>query len=177
MGEKSENPSKICAADEEELGKHCVRLATNDPKHGGFQLYTVCKDIVVSPIPGSLSFEQVVVLPLAISTASTGLFKKDRLSLPYPTNASKPTGKAVLVWGGSPSVSSSAIQLAAAAGVTVVTVASSHNLQYVKYLGAKYAFNYKSLSAVDDIVSAVKGTDFAGFFDAISTGESSKIWS
>jgi len=114
VGEKSENPPEICVADEEELGRHCVRLATNDPKHGGSQLYTVCKDIVVSPTPDSLSFEQAVVLPLAVSTAATGLFKKDRLALPYPTNASKPTGKTVLVWGGSSSVGSSAIQLAAA---------------------------------------------------------------
>jgi len=155
---------------------HCVGLATDDPKHGGFQLYTVCKDLLVSPIPDSLSFEKAVVLPLAISTASVGLFKKDRLGLPYPTNASKPTGKIILVWGGSSSVGSLAIQLAAAAGVTVVTVASSHNLQYVKSLGAKHAFDYKSPSVVDDIVSVVKGTDFAGVFDAISTAESTKIW-
>lgn len=170
------NPSEICIADEKELGRHCVGLGTNDPKHGGFQLYTVCKDIIVSPIPDSLSFEQAVVLPLAISTAATGLFKKDRLALPYPTNASKPTGKSVLVWGGSSSVGSSAIQLAAAAGVTVVTVASSHNLEYVKSLGAEHAFDYKSPSVVDDIVSAVKGTGFTGVFDAISTAESTKIW-
>lgn len=177
MGEKSENPPEVCVADEEELGRHCVGLATNDPKYGGFQLYTVCKGILVSPIPDWLSFEQPVVLPLAISTAATGLFKKDRLALPYPTNASKPTGKTVLVWGGSSSVGSSAIQLAAAAGVIVVTVASSHNLQYVKSLGTKHAFDYKSPSVVDDIVSAVRSTDFAGVFNAISMGESSGIWS
>lgn len=58
-----------------------------------------------------------------------------------------------------------------------MTVASSHNLQYVKSLGAKHAFNYKSPSVVDGIVSAVRNTDFAGVFDAISTGESSGIWS
>lgn len=58
-----------------------------------------------------------------------------------------------------------------------MTVASSHNLQYVKSRGAKHAFDYKSPSVVDDVVSAVRGTDFAGVFDAISTGESSKIWS
>lgn len=126
-----------CVADEEELGRHCVGLATNDPKHSGFQLYTVYKDIVVSPIPDSLSS------PLSISTTATGLFKKGRLSLPYPTNASKPTGKDVLVWGGPSSVGSSAIQLAAAREVTVVMVASSHNLQYVKSLEAKHAFDYK----------------------------------
>ena len=56
-----------------------------------------------------------------------------------------------------------------------MTVTSSHNLQYVKSLGAKHAFDYKSPSVVDDIVSAVKGTGFAGVFDAIGTSESSKI--
>ena len=176
MGEKSENPPEICVADEEELGRHYVGLATNDPKHGGFQLYTVCRDIVVSPILDSLPFEQAVVLPLP-SPLLLQVFRMGRLALPYPTNVSKPTGKVVLVWGGSSSVGSSAIQLAAAAGVTVVTVASSHNLQYVKSLGTEHAFDYKSPSVVDDIVSAVKSTDFAGMFDAISTGESSGIWS
>ena len=176
MGEKSENPPEICVADEEGLGRHYVGLATNDPKHGGFRLYTVCRDIVVSPILDSLPFEQAVVLPLP-SPLPLQVFRMGRLALPYPTNVSKLTGKVVLVWGGSSSVGSSAIQLAAAAGVTVVTVASSHNLQYVKSLGTEHAFDYKSPSVVDDIVSAVKSTDFAGIFGAISTGESSWIWS
>ncbi|OCK79131.1 GroES-like protein [Lepidopterella palustris CBS 459.81] len=157
---------------------HCIGLMTNDPKNGAFQLYTVCDALTVSPIPSTLSFERGAVLPLAISTAAVGLFAKDRLALPFPTTgASKPTGKSVLIWGGSSSVGATAIQLAVAAGVEVVTIASKHNLDFVKSVGANHAFDYRSSSVVDDIVAAVKGTDFAGVYDAIGSADAIKLWS
>jgi NADPH:quinone reductase-like Zn-dependent oxidoreductase len=44
----------------------------------------------------------------------------------------KPTGKTLLVWGGSTSVGSNAIQLGVAAGYEVVTTASPKNFDYVR---------------------------------------------
>jgi NADPH:quinone reductase-like Zn-dependent oxidoreductase len=75
-----------------------------------------------------------------------------------------------LVWGGSSSVGATAIQLAVGAGVKVVSVASKHNLDKLKDLGAAAAFDYKSDSVIDDIVSALQGTDFAGVCDCIGSG-------
>jgi len=102
------------------------------------------------------------VLPLGLSTAACGLFQRDLLGLRLPTCHPQPTGQTVLVWGGSTSVGSNAIQLAAAAGYDVLTTASAHNHDYVKRLGASQAFDYRSPTAVGDITRALRGRTLAG---------------
>ncbi|KAL6401107.1 zinc-binding oxidoreductase CipB [Ilyonectria robusta] len=115
-----------------------------------------------------MSFEQAVVLPLAISTASAGLYPRDRLNLPLPS-ATKPekNGKTVLIWGGASSVGATAIQLAAASGATVITTASPANYKFVESLGADMVFDYRSPTVVEDIASVLSKTDFVGVYDAI----------
>lgn len=51
------------------------------------------------------------------------------------------------------------------AGLTVVATAGAHNLNYVKNLGAKYAFDYKSSTVVQDILKVLKKGDFV--FDCV----------
>ncbi|KAH3957094.1 hypothetical protein HBI56_234080 [Parastagonospora nodorum] len=157
---------------------HAFSLVTNDPAEGGFQLYTKCNALVVQKIPASLDFKSATVLPLAISTAAACLFKKETLSLSMPTSASKPSasGKSVLIWGGSSSVGATAIQLAAAAGHKVVSVASKHNLDKIKDLGAEVAVDYNSSSATEDIIAALEGTEFAGVCDCIGSSDAAKAW-
>lgn len=119
------------------------------------------------------------MLPLAISTAATCLFKKETLALPLPKSSDPnppASGKSVLVWGGSSSVGATAIQLAAGAGHKVISVASKRNIDGVKALGAAEVFDYNSASVADDIVAALKGTEFAGVCDAIGTPEAAKAW-
>ena len=153
---------------------HVLGRATGDPKHGGFQLYSTAHEITVSPIPDSLSYEKAVVLPLAISTAAAGLYQKDFLALPYPTINVKPTGKTILIWGGSSSVGSTAIQLAVGSGLEVISTASKKNLEYVKALGAKHVVDYSEPSAVGDIVKLFERSEFVGAYDAISSPETLK---
>ncbi|HZC11515.1 MAG TPA: zinc-binding alcohol dehydrogenase family protein, partial [Mycobacterium sp.] len=99
----------------------------NRPAEGGFQQFSVLMEHMVAPIPDSLSFEQAAVLPLALSTAAVGLFQKDQLGLPLPTADPVDQAETVLVWGGSTSVGSNAIQLARNAGYRVVATASPHH--------------------------------------------------
>lgn len=95
----------------------------NSSSEGAFQAYTVLIEDMASHIPDSLSFESAAVLPLGLSTAVSGLFLKDQLALQLPSVLSKAsTKKTLLVWGGSTSVGSNAIQLAVAAGYEVITV-------------------------------------------------------
>jgi NADPH:quinone reductase-like Zn-dependent oxidoreductase len=97
--------------------------------------------------------------------------------LPKTSDANPPSsGKSVLVWGGSSSVGATAIQLAAGAGHKVVSVASKHNVDKVKGLGAAAVFDYNSASVTDDIIAALEGTEFAGVCDAIGTPEAAKAW-
>ena len=72
------------------------------------------------------------------------------------------TGKTLLIWGGSTSVGSNAIQLAVAAGYEVITTCSPKNFEYVKRLGASQAFDYNSKTVVNDLIDAFKGKTTAG---------------
>ncbi|BGP21154.1 zinc-binding oxidoreductase CipB [Rhodotorula toruloides] len=159
---------------------HCKSLATGNPEQSAFQKYTVVDALLTSKIPSSVSFEQATVLPLALSTAATGLYQSIHLDLPHPKpNSPNPEGrgKVILVYGGSSSVGTAAIQLAVASGLSVVTTCSPANFELVKSLGAVAAVDYKSPSVVEDLVKALEkaGSEFAGVYDAISENGSFEI--
>jgi len=134
----------------------------NSSAEGAFQEYTVLLAHMASPIPDAMAYENAAVLPLTLSTAACGLFQKDQLALRHPSAHPEPTGKTLLVWGGSTSLGSNAIQLAVAAGYEVIATASPKNFDYVKGLGATQVFNYKSRTAVKDIIKAFNGRMIAG---------------
>ncbi|KIX93541.1 uncharacterized protein Z520_10719 [Fonsecaea multimorphosa CBS 102226] len=150
---------------------HSIGMAKkhNFASHCGFQEYTVLLSHMASHIPDTVSYEDAAVIPLGLSTAACGLFQNDQLALQLPTvpNA-KPTGKTLLVWGGSTSVGCNAIQLAVAAGYEVIATASPRNFELVKRLGAVQVFDYKSPTVVEDIRTAFKGRTTAG---AMSIGQ------
>ncbi|KAK3683402.1 chaperonin 10-like protein [Podospora appendiculata] len=132
--------------------------AVNRAAEGAFQAYVVVRAHMAAHIPDSLPYERACVLPLCLSTAACGLFQKDYLALqpPIPALADrKTTGEVVLVWGGSTSVGSNAVQLAAAAGYVVIATASPRNFDYLKTLGATHVFDYRAPTVVDDIVAAI----------------------
>ncbi len=134
----------------------------NSSAEGAFQQYTVLVENLVAPIPRDIAYEDAVVLPLGLSTAACGLFQKDHLALQYPSAQPKPTGQTILIWGGSTSVGSNAIQLAVAAGYEVITTASPKNFDYVKKLGASQAFDYNSETVVKELIKAFSGKFCAG---------------
>jgi NADPH:quinone reductase-like Zn-dependent oxidoreductase len=113
------------------------------------------------------------VIPLAIMTAAVGLFPEDQLNLPFPSSKPSPQNT-VLIWGGSGSVGTFAVQLARASGAYVIATASKKNHEYVLSLGADEVFDYKSPTVVDDIVNAIKTKgvqSFIGSYDTISSPE------
>jgi len=134
-----------------------------------FQKYTVVPDNMVSHLPASVSFEAASVIPLGLSTASCGLYQKDFLALQYPSVPPRSSiGQVLVVWAGSTSVGSNAIQLAVASGYEVFTTASPKNFDYVKKLGASQVFDYNSTNVVDDLVEALKEKGVVGAMDCIS---------
>jgi len=143
--------------------------ARNSATEGAFQAYTILLDHMATPIPDVMSYESATVLPLGVSTAACGLFQKDYLALQQPSVPPKPTGKILLVWGGSTSVGSNAIQLAVAAGYEVITTASPRNFDYVRKLGASQVFDYNGKNVVRDVIKAFAGKTSAGAL-AIGTG-------
>ncbi|EMC99382.1 hypothetical protein BAUCODRAFT_120648 [Baudoinia panamericana UAMH 10762] len=140
----------------------------NRNAEGGFQEYVVTMAEHTSPIPDSLSYEQAAVIPLGLSTAAAALFQKDQLALPYPPSngaqaeEKKKKNETLLIWGGSTSVGSNAIQLATAAGYDVITTCSPRNNSYCQSLGAGACFDYNSPTCVADIAKAFQGKLCAG---------------
>ncbi|KAL3467756.1 chaperonin 10-like protein [Aspergillus heterothallicus] len=121
--------------------------------NNGFSEDVVLDSNFAALIPNSISYPQATVFPLTITTASYGLFGKKYLGLPYPTLNPTALGKSVLIWGGSSSVGSNAIQLAKAAGLQVLTTCSPHNFDYVKRLGAEKTLDYNAPTVVEDIAA------------------------
>lgn len=144
---------------------------SNTSAEGAFQTYPVLLENMAAPIPATMNYESAAVLPLAVSTASCGLFQKDFLGLQHPSQNAKSTGETLLVWGGSTSVGSNAIQLAVAAGYEVITTASPRNFDYVKKLGASQVLDYRKDTVVKDIIKAFDGKILAGAI-AFGTGSS-----
>jgi NADPH:quinone reductase-like Zn-dependent oxidoreductase len=151
---------------------HGHGLSSGNPSYGAFQQFVLVPSISVSPYPSSIPAQEAVVLPLSISTAAAGLYQRRYLSLPYPSSthtldtSSKPHNRTVVIWGGSSSVGSTAIQLAHASGVVVVAVASQRNFDYCRRLGAHKVFDYHSQDIEDDLVKALKGSTLAGVYHA-----------
>ncbi len=141
----------------------------NHRAESGFQLFPVVLETLAAPIPGGMAFEEAAVLPLAVSTAASALFQADQLALRHPGSGAPPVGQAVVVWGGSTSVGSNAIQLAVAAGYRVITTASPAQHERARALGASEVFDYRSPTVVTDVVRALDGADVVGVL-AVGTG-------
>lgn len=135
-------------------------------------------------LPDTIPFTDGVVVPFALEAAVCALSLKTpgtampgvatpALGLPYSSLEPESSGKTLVVYGGSSSVGSMTTQLATAAGIKVISVASAHNFEFSKSCGAVEVFDYHDPSFVQQVVEAVgrSGQDFVGIFDAIATPE------
>lgn len=155
---------------------HCLTIGTGKLSQAGFQTYTTLPEMTVCPFPQSMSFEAAAVIPLGLSTAMTALYMKDYLALPYPKpGAPQPSGRSILIWGGSSSVGANAVQLAAASGLQVAVTCSKRNHDMVKGLGATRVFDHSEASVVEKIVEFLSGSNYAGAFDTIGEPETLKL--
>ncbi|KFY20834.1 hypothetical protein V491_03388 [Pseudogymnoascus sp. VKM F-3775] len=141
-------PNVTCFKEgDRELG-HGVGLFSKELKGCAFQAHTVLRTNMTSKILDGVSFESAAVIPLGFSSAACALFQVNFLNLQLPTvPPQKQTGKTLLIWGGSSSVGSNAIQLAAAAGYEV--------------------FDYHSDTIIADLVGTLSDKTLVGTFDCI----------
>lgn len=158
------------------MGRHCARVPDIDlpaGATGAFQKFTIVQKNAVAELPYKIPSSVGVVLPLGISTAAAGLFQEGFLSLPLPSPSESPSpiDRTLLIWGGSSSVGSCAIQLAVAAGAEVITTASEKNFEYCKKLGAGEVFDYHAEDVEEQVVKWLKGKTVAGAFHCVGTDE------
>src|SRR5438270_7321710 len=128
-------------------------FAHGAPDYGAFQEKVLVPASNVTPLPDSVSFNEGSVLPMAVGTAWSGWYS---IGIPRDTKYSPEDKKGMLVWGGSSSIGSAAIQSAKLFGFIVYATASSKHHDYLKKLGAHKVFDYKDENVVQNIVNAAK---------------------
>ncbi|KAI7491071.1 hypothetical protein KC351_g181 [Hortaea werneckii] len=134
---------------------------------GTFQMFVAAKATVTVKIPDQVEFREACVVPLGCSTAAIGLFSATKLGLALPRLEPVRLGEIVLIWGGSSSVGSCAIQLAKAAGYDVATTCSKHNTDVCKGAGADYVFDHRSEEVVEEVLAELKGKEVVGVFGCV----------
>ncbi|KAK4122617.1 GroES-like protein [Parathielavia appendiculata] len=158
--------------------------ATGNPDHAAFQTYTVVQASTVAKLPNALDFQHAATLPTSVVAATITLFDVFGLPLPsLPTNTSTSTTTTtttttnppvgILVWSGASSAGQTTIQLARLAGLKVFASASPRHHALVRSLGATEVADYRSPSAVSDLVAAAEraGAEIRYAVDPISTDE------
>jgi NADPH:quinone reductase-like Zn-dependent oxidoreductase len=136
--------------------------ARNSTAEGGFQRYVTVLARVTTRLPADLPYERAAVLPLGLATAAAGLYEADQLGLPLPTATPPARDEVVLVWGGSTSVGSNAVQLARASGYTVIATAGRRNHDLVRSLGAETVVDYRDADVDRQVLDALRGRRLAG---------------
>jgi NADPH:quinone reductase-like Zn-dependent oxidoreductase len=106
----------------------------NFPGDGSYAEYFVAKATSVAIKPQNLTFTEAAGIPLAGTTAWRGVVDYGKIQ----------PGHKILIHGAAGGVGSLAIQIAKAKGAYVIGTASSHNLAFLKELGADEAIDYRS---------------------------------
>ncbi|KAK2593258.1 Trans-enoyl reductase fsl5 [Conoideocrella luteorostrata] len=132
---------KVCGA---VPGMHSLSMSV-----GAFAQYVGASDINTLKIPSHMSIEQAATLGSGVGTIGLALFK----SLNVPASPSSPAQSPmdVLVYGGSTSTGTLAIQLPRLSGLRPIATSSPHNFDLVKSFGAAAVFDYHQENCVEDI--------------------------
>jgi len=139
-----------------QLGDRVMALVTG----GGYAELAAVPVAVAMPIPPELSDEQAAAIPEAFLTAYLNLFTLGHLQ----------PGEIVLIHAGASGVGTAAIQLAHAAGATVIaTAGSADKCDRCRELGADTTINYKVESFAERVLAATDGHGADVILDFIGT--------
>ncbi|MFT7840293.1 NAD(P)-dependent alcohol dehydrogenase [Saccharothrix sp. BKS2] len=121
----------------EAVGRRVSRFRPGDEVYGeaggAFAEYACAPEDAVDRKPAGLTFEQAAAMPLAATTALTGLRDLGRVR----------AGQRVLVNGASGGVGTFAVQLAGWLGAEVTAVCGARNAELVASLGAHHVVDYR----------------------------------
>ncbi|GAB1319869.1 Enoyl reductase (ER) domain-containing protein [Madurella fahalii] len=153
---------------------------TGNNDRAAFQTYSICNAINAVHLPDNITFGQGATLPTSVGTGAAILF--DTLKFPLPSDAPRPlTSEApiLLIWGGASATGMATIQLARLMGFTVYATASARHHSYLRSLGASVLVDYRSPTAVEDLVSAAEkaGKQILYAVDTVSTKETLSLTS
>ncbi|MBC7666519.1 MAG: NADPH:quinone oxidoreductase family protein [Caulobacter sp.] len=126
--------------------------------HGGFATHAVVKAMQVMPLPAGSPLRDAAAFAFTYGTAHPALI--DRAALQ--------AGETVLVLGAAGGVGTAAIQIAKAAGATVIAAASTDaKCGLCRQIGADVAINYATMPLRDALKDATKGKGVDVVFDPV----------
>ncbi|KAL1984493.1 hypothetical protein VTN96DRAFT_9092 [Rasamsonia emersonii] len=135
--------------------------------YGAFQERVLVPFNSVVALPDAISFPEASTLPMAVQTSWAGWYM---LGVPVDTQYAPEDKNGVLIWGGSSSIGTAAIQTARSLGLVVYATASSQHHEYLKSLGASKVFDYKAENVEETIVKAVKDDGVSVQMGFLATG-------
>ncbi|KAI3396957.1 hypothetical protein diail_11357 [Diaporthe ilicicola] len=127
------------------------------PWAGAFSEYIVEKAVSVWRVPENLYWEEAASIGCAVTT-SVGMALWISLKLPGTPEHPTSDPKFVLVYGGSTSSGTFAIQLLKLSGYRVITTCSPTNFKLAEEYGAEKAFDYHSSTCGQEIRAYTKNT-------------------
>lgn len=128
------------------------RVYTAGTLSGAYAELALCEAGQVHPLPEGVSFQQGAGINTPYATAYRALFQRARAI----------SGETVLVHGASGGVGIAAVQLARAAGLTVIgTAGTPEGLQLVTEQGAQYALNHHDSDYLQELlaINCARGVD------------------
>ncbi|MDH4099993.1 MAG: NADPH:quinone reductase [Nitrospirota bacterium] len=151
-------PGMDAAGEVEAVGAHVKRFAVGDRVYtagtvsGAYAEKVLCEESQVHPLPKQASFQQGASLGVPYATAFRALFQRAH-ALP---------GDTVLVHGASGGVGTAAVQLARAAGMTVIgTAGTDKGRTLVEAQGAHHVLDHKDPGYIDRLkdITGGRGVD------------------
>jgi len=118
------------------------RVYVTNALTGTYAEQTLCSALKVHRIPQNVSFEQGAAMGVPYATAYRGLFLR----------AEAKPGETVLVHGATGGVGTAALQLARAAGMTVIgTAGSEQGMELARQQGAQHVLNHTTQGYMDEL--------------------------
>jgi NADPH2:quinone reductase len=152
---------KGATTDQFEIGQRVVASS----KWGSHAEYIAVEATRVWALPDNLSFDEASAVPVTFFTAHECLFTFGRLK----------AGQTVLIHGGSGALGLTAIQLAKAAGATVITTgADDQKLERLREYGADHLINYRTGDFVAETLEITNGLGADLVIDSVGGANLSK---
>lgn len=151
-------PGADAAGTIDQIGAGVTGLAVGDrvyiggtaagKSHGAYASLVVCRPTQVHPLPARLSFAQGAAIHVPYATAWRALYGRAHLQ----------PGESVFVHGGSGAVGLATIQIARAAGHTVVATASTpEGTELALSAGAAHVCNHRTSGYLEQVAAALPG--------------------
>ncbi|KAF5026507.1 hypothetical protein F66182_1367 [Fusarium sp. NRRL 66182] len=143
-------------------------------KYSAFQEYSISNVVTATKVPDDATLDLAVRLVGNLPTVAALFNAALKLERPVPGSQPQARGKRMLIYGGTSSIGSLAVQYLTQAGYQVVTTTSPQHQGFVSKLGAIRVINHRQ-SFEDTLRDLVAAGPYDMVLDTISTADTVKL--